>query len=134
MNAAFFLGGWSDIEEGAMVLTTADDTADLALLKARRSLLLPDGKTCNTTLGVCPDPVPIYWFDLASAVVSNPDGNIAKQVALADTALAWGDFISQNIPWFLPTRQAKAFHPRSIGMAFYRDIILAARQNVEYGY
>jgi hypothetical protein len=65
--------------------------------------------------------------------VSDPNGAIATQVTLTNTALASGGFTAQD--WrFLPTRQIKTFHPRSIGMAFYRDAILAARQQVEYGY
>ncbi|OGE47618.1 hypothetical protein PENARI_c040G05131 [Penicillium arizonense] len=134
MSTAFFLSGWSDIEEGATVATAADDSADLSVLQASGSLPLPDGNTCNTTLGVDPDPVDVYWCDIASAVASDPDGDIATQVALANTALASGDFTAQDVSRFLPTRQIKTFHPRSIGMAFYRDAILAARQQVEYGY
>ncbi|KGO69674.1 Glycoside hydrolase, family 71 [Penicillium italicum] len=134
MSTAFFLSGWPDIEEGATVAAAADDSSDLSVLQASGSLPLPDGNTCNTTLGVDPDPVDVYWCDLASAVVSDPDGDIANQVVLANTALASGDFTAQDVSWFLPTRQIKTFHPRSIGMAFYRDAILAARMQVEYGY
>ncbi|KAJ5827408.1 hypothetical protein N7447_004171 [Penicillium robsamsonii] len=134
MSTAFFLSGWPDIEEGATVATAADDSAELSVLQTSGSLPLPDGNTCNTTLGVDPDPVDVYWCNLASAVVSDPGGDIAKQVVLANTALASGDYTAQDVSWFLPTRQIKAFHPRSIGMAFYRDAILAVRQQVEYGY
>ncbi|KAJ5758396.1 hypothetical protein N7520_005552 [Penicillium odoratum] len=71
--------------------------------------------------------------DLA-LVVSDPDGDIATQVALANTALASGDFTPRDVSRFLSIRQIKILNPRSIGMAFYRDAILAVRQRVEYDY
>jgi hypothetical protein len=133
-STAFFLSGWPDITEGNTIQTTADDSADLSALKASGSLPLPDGNTCNTTLGIDPDPVEVYWCDLASAVTSDPGGDIAKQVALANTAIANGDFTTQDVSWILPTRQIKTFHPRSAGMALYRDAIIAVKEQVEYGY
>ncbi|KAJ9318459.1 hypothetical protein DTO271D3_1121 [Paecilomyces variotii] len=133
-STAFSLSGWPDVLEGDTISTTSDDSADLSVLEASGSLPLPDGNTCNTTLGVDPDPVEVYWCDLASAVASDPDGDIAKLVALANTALANGDFTTQDVSWLLPTRRIKTFHPRSIGMALYRDAILAVKQQFEYGY
>lgn len=133
-NTAFFLSGWPDVQEGATVSTAADESAELSGLSADGSLPLPDGYTCNTTLGIDPDPVDVYWCDIASAVVSDPDGDIAQYVALANTALASGEVSAENIAWFLPLSQIKTFHPRSIGQAFYRDAILAAKEQVEYGY
>ncbi|KAJ6103765.1 mutanase [Penicillium sp. IBT 16267x] len=133
-STAFFLSGWPDIAEGDTIQTATDNSTELSTLEASKSLPLPDGNTCNITLGVDPDPVDVYWCDLASAIASEPDGDLAKQVALANIALADGNFTTQDISWFLPTNQIKTFHPRSAGMALYRDAILAVKQGVEYGY
>jgi hypothetical protein len=64
MSTAFFLSGGSDIEEGATIMTAAEDSADLSVLQTSDSLPLPNGNTCNTALGVDPDPVEVYWCDL----------------------------------------------------------------------
>ncbi|KAJ5649125.1 uncharacterized protein N7484_002848 [Penicillium longicatenatum] len=117
-----------------MIQVSADNNTDLSTLEARRRLPLPDGNTCNTSLGIDHNPVDVYWCDLASEIASDPDGDIAQHVALANTALASGDFTAQDIRWFLPMKQIKIFHPRSIGIVFYRDAILAVKQEVEYGY
>jgi hypothetical protein len=90
-----------------MIQVSTDNNTDLSTLEASRRLPLPDGNTCNITLGIDPDPVDIYWCDLASAIASDPDGVIAQRVALANTALASGDFTAQDISWFLPTKQIK---------------------------
>ncbi|PKX91286.1 putative alpha-1,3-glucanase [Aspergillus novofumigatus IBT 16806] len=131
-NTYFFLSGWPDVTESGMFQqSSADDSNDLSVLEATRKLPLPDGNTCNTTLGENPDPVNVYWCSLAQAVAQEPGGDLAKHVSMANGALADGDFTSQDVSRFLPTRQIKAFHPRSAGMALYRDAILAARFEVD---
>jgi hypothetical protein len=52
-------------------------------------------------------------------------------MALANSDLASGGFTTQNCIWFLPTRQIKTFHPRSAGMALYRDAIIDVRDDVD---
>ncbi|CAG7981019.1 unnamed protein product, partial [Penicillium nalgiovense] len=105
----FFLSGWPDIKEGDTVQSSSpDESADLSALQTGGSLPIPDGKTCNTTLGLDPDPVDVYWCDLAVAITQEPDGDLARHVAAANGNLANGDFTAQDIRWFLPTRQIKA--------------------------
>lgn len=132
-NATYFsLSGWPDIEEWNTEQTLSpDESADLSALQTAGRLPHPDGTTCNTTLGIDPDPVAVYWCDLAVAIASQPDGEIANFVAMANHDLAGGDFNAQNTSYFLPTRQIKAFYPRSAGMASYRDAVMDVKDDVD---
>ncbi|KAJ5957649.1 hypothetical protein N7501_011928 [Penicillium viridicatum] len=53
-----------------------NESTDLSALQTAGSLPLPDGITCNTTLGLDPDPVEVYWCDLAVAIANQPDGDM----------------------------------------------------------
>ncbi|RAK85657.1 hypothetical protein BO79DRAFT_231314 [Aspergillus costaricaensis CBS 115574] len=114
----FFLSGWSDItEEGAIQQASSDDESDyISSLQGQTTLPLPDGHTCNTTLGANPDPVDVYW-------------SLAQMVSRANSEVADGNYTAQDIGWLKPTRQLKTFHPRSAGMALYRDAILDLMQD-----
>ncbi|KAF3399949.1 hypothetical protein F1880_007978 [Penicillium rolfsii] len=84
-STAFFLSGWPDSLEGGTISITADASADLSTPEASDKLPLPDSNTCNTTLGVDPDPVTVYWCDLASTVSSDPEGDLSIQRLRAGT-------------------------------------------------
>lgn len=94
---------------------------------------LPDPNTCNATLAAAGNN---DWFDqmlCASAIaVSQGSGdgnfsgpNLATEVFNHDqAALAAGNFSAIDVPWFVPTRQAKTFHPRSLGHLAYTKAIM----------
>ncbi|CAI7580533.1 unnamed protein product [Penicillium viridicatum] len=118
-----FLSGWPNITEGDMVQALSPDETG--------SLPLPDGITFNTTLGLDPDLVTVYWCDLAVAITNQPDGDMGNYVALANSDLARGDPTTQNINYFLPTCQIKAFHPRRAGVALYWDAVMDVKDEVD---
>jgi hypothetical protein len=68
---------------------------------------------------------------LAEAIAEDPDGEVAKLYATALADIESGDFTSQHIGYFTPTRQIKTFHPRSPGMVAYRDAIIEAMTLIE---
>lgn len=92
-------------------------------------IVLPDANTCNTTLGVNPDPYAVAMCNVAQEVCDDPQGPEALRFGRANTALANGDFNSQDVSWYAPTRQIKTFHPRTPGMYAYRDAILRQIQS-----
>ncbi|KAJ5517250.1 hypothetical protein N7527_008810 [Penicillium freii] len=127
-----FLSGWPNITKGDMVQALSpDESTDLSALQTAGSLPLPDGITFNTTLGLDPDLVTVYWCDLAVAITNQPDGDMGNYVALANSDLARGDSTTQNINYFLPTCLIKAFHPRRAGVALYWDAVMDVKDEVD---
>ena len=57
---------------------------------------------------------------------AEPTGTVALGIQAANTEIAAGDVNDLHVPWYLPTRQIKTFHPRSPGMVGFRDAIIAA--------
>jgi hypothetical protein len=68
---------------------------------------------------------------VAQDVADEPDGDLAKDLRAANEEIAKGDVNGQHIPWYLPTRQIKTFHPRSPGMVAYRDGIIETINRVQ---
>lgn len=64
--------------------------------------------------------------DIAVDVKEDPDGLESQRLERANKAIADGDYSNQDIGWYLPTSQVKTFHPRSPGMALYREAVISA--------
>ena len=62
----------------------------------------------------------------SEGIAADPDGPLAQNYNAANDEVANGNLTGQHIPWWIPTRQVKSFHPRSPGMAAYRDSIIEA--------
>ena len=67
----------------------------------------------------------------AEGIAANPNGTGAQNYKAANNEVANGNVTGQHIPWYIPTRQVKSFHPRSPGMAAYRDAIIEAINAVQ---
>ncbi|RAH53137.1 hypothetical protein BO85DRAFT_481454 [Aspergillus piperis CBS 112811] len=96
----FFLSGWSDItEEGAIQQAfSSDDESDyISSLQGQTTLTLPDGRTCNTTMGANPDPVDVYWCQVAAAAVNDTDGALEQMASRASSEVADGNYTTQDI-------------------------------------
>lgn len=117
----FFLSAWPDAGDPD---AAAADAAELQTMFAHGPIVLPDANTCNTTLGANPDPYAVSMCNLAQTVRDAPDGPEALRFGRANADLSSGNFNSQDVPWYAPTRQIKTFHPRTSGMIAYRDAIL----------
>lgn len=90
---------------------------------------LPNNATCEAELGTDPDPWAVWLCHTSREIAAYPNGDAANFFNAANEVIKAGDVKGQHVPWVAPTRQVKTFHPRSIGMAAYRDAILdAARQ------
>lgn len=96
-----------------------------------------------------PDPDCEYdskdWYDtmlceMSKAVYLTPQGdydgpNEAWDVVIADQdAIDGGDFNAVEVPWYIPTRTAKTFHPKTLGQLAYKqavlDAVAAAEQDI----
>ena len=131
-NTWLFLSAWDDnnLPNTATALESANE--DLAVFQAGNTTPLPDPNTCsNTTTG------DNDWYDdilcgVAQAVLlpppaDDPGPNNASAVFQHDQeALTAGDFNAQEVSYFIPTRQAKTFHPRTLGQKAYKALIMSA--------
>ncbi|KAJ9480771.1 hypothetical protein VN97_g12756 [Penicillium thymicola] len=125
-NSFFFLAGWddqgtNDIAVAGLSVTEADE---LQALADQGSIKLPDAATCRESLGTDPDPYAEAMCHVAETVAHDPNGPEAQRLDRANKALANGDLSVQEISWYLPTRTIKMFHPRTPGMAIYRDAVI----------
>ncbi|KAJ5518742.1 Esterase SGNH hydrolase-type [Penicillium expansum] len=102
----------------------SSNSADMAALIQAGSINLPNPSNCNTALGSDPDPY-AKWMCMVSVEIDvNPNGEWARDYAKATQGVANGNVNVKEISMFFPTSQIQAFHPRSPGMALYRDAIL----------
>jgi hypothetical protein len=122
----FFLSGWPDVDNTA---SAAQDNTDLSTLIAAGGINLPDGATCNTTLGTGPDPWAWWLCQMAREVLASPDGDLAHQVTEVNNDIRSGNYTAANVSSWYPTRQIKTFHPRTPGMYAFRDAVVAAMQS-----
>jgi hypothetical protein len=102
-------------------------------LMSQGQIQLPDHSNCRTTLNAIKtgaDPYLKALCRISEEVADDPTGPQATRLNKANTAIAAGDMSSQDVSWYLPTRQIKTFHPRSPGMAAYRDAMIYMMQSV----
>jgi hypothetical protein len=85
---------------------------------------LPDADTCASELGTDPDPWAVWMCRISQDIGSDPDSDLATNYRLANAEVAAKELNGQHIPWFVPTRQIKMFHPRSPGMLGYRNAVI----------
>lgn len=68
----------------------------------------------------------MWLCDTSRHIAAEPEGELAKVFNAAIDEIRAKDVNGQHVPWIAPTRQVKTFHPRSVGMAAYRDAIIEA--------
>lgn len=115
----FFLSGWGD---NKLPGATAEFVGDDLIASGNTSALL-DPSTCD--IDAAADMFDTMTCMTAKAV--SVDGSFEQSTFLNDTALvAEGELWAVRVPWWLPTRQAKTFHPKSLGHLAYRNAIMQA--------
>ena len=122
-NTYFFLSAWNDIPL-ADSASTSSDSNDISTLQ-QNGIKLPDADTCKETQGENPDPYQNFLCLASKAIALEPNGPFAWSYGNATEDLKNGEFNSQEVSGWYPTRQIKTFHPRSPGMALYRDAVVA---------
>ncbi|KAH7327192.1 SGNH hydrolase-type esterase domain-containing protein [Rhexocercosporidium sp. MPI-PUGE-AT-0058] len=121
-----FLSAWPDVSiEAAADTTAATEAVEVASLISSGGIPLPDAATCYASLGTDPDPYAYAMCQVSISISEDPTGLEAVRYRAAQAAIAGGDYSSQEIPGYVPTRQIKTFHPRSPGMVAYRDALLS---------
>ncbi len=101
-------------------------------LRSSELATLPDPNTCTTTTDGDND-----WYDnilchAARAVLLPPPADdpcpnyAADLVQQQMQALAAGNFTAVEVPWYIPTRSAKTFHPKTRGQNAYKGLIMNA--------
>jgi hypothetical protein len=120
----FFLSGWNDVSiPDATANTAAVQEAEVKSLISKGSVTLPDA-SCTTSLDSDADPYVRWMCYMAEAVSGNSNGTEATYLSKANAEIKAGNVTGQHIGWWTPTRQIKTFHPRSPGMAAYRDAVI----------
>ncbi|KAL6229273.1 SGNH hydrolase-type esterase domain-containing protein [Aspergillus navahoensis] len=126
----FFLSGWDDVAgnvNGNLVSRDTIESRDYNFLVEQGSLNLPDSDTCDPN-GT--DLYGSYKCEIAKLVDADPGGELANMVSEANSDLSGLVFDMNNLAPFIPT-VIKTFHPRSAGMAAYRDAVFAKMREVE---
>lgn len=111
-------------------MTNAVEAAEVAAIISSGQIPLPDAGTCYASLGTDPDPYAYAMCQVSTSIAEDPSGPEAVRYQAAKAAISSGNYSSQDISWYLPTRQVKTFHPRSPGMVAYRDAVLEAIKDV----
>lgn len=120
----FFLAAWKDFWADGYALD--DDSTDLAELEAYGQVPIPDADTCDDALGANPDLYDIFLCRIAEGIQADPSGKAAISVDAANTALYSGNYSSTDVPFWMPTRTAKMFHPRSLGHSAIRSAVIGS--------
>lgn len=125
-----FLSGWGDNSFPGSASAQDADNEEYNALVAGNSTALPDPAACSSTANGDND-----WYDnmlceASKAVYMTPPGgnstgpNASKRVQLDQQALANGDYSAVEVPWYIATRTAKTFHPRTLGQMAYKLAIM----------
>jgi lysophospholipase L1-like esterase len=124
-----FLSGWPDNSLLDSATASGNEAQELRELQAGNTTALPDPYICNPTATGDND-----WYDrmlceMAQAVMLPPPAddqgpNEASLVVQQQMqAIADGNFTALEIPWYVPTRSAKTFHPKTRGQNAYKQLI-----------
>lgn len=136
-------------------LSATDDSnnqevADLATIIQAGSYTLPDQDTCETAMadpsGIdpyrksilpslvcfrgCTNETSVLHQCAFSGAVSTGEPYAVDILQGINDDIAAGNYSSQHIPWILPTRQIKTFHPRSTGQFMMRGAVISAWNQV----
>ncbi|KAI1428363.1 SGNH hydrolase-type esterase domain-containing protein [Xylaria sp. FL1777] len=120
----FFLSGWPDVDSSA---SAQQDESEALALSDEGKITLPscdEDSPLNDFAGN--DPWDVWKCRWAQVIAEDPDGEVAQRLAKANADLSDGNYQTDDVSWWLPTRQIKTFHPRSRGMNSYKDAIVAA--------
>lgn len=90
---------------------SAQDAADLAEIQANgNQISIPNPTTCEASLGASPDLWDQWLCSIvAQDIAQDSTGLWATGMQLANAALTKGDLTSQEVRWFMPTRQIKTW-------------------------
>ncbi|KAK2774669.1 esterase family protein [Colletotrichum kahawae] len=126
----FFLSGWKDLGlDPAMIQGRVQDEAEKKALIQAGNITLPDAASCEGVTATSGDDPWLLWQCRMSAAIENdPKGPVAESFNAANDALSRGNVTTQDVSWWVPTRQIKTFHPRTRGMMGYRDAIIHEMQ------
>lgn len=114
----FFLSGWADNQlPGSTTPFTIEDP-----VTEGNTTALPDFQTCDPDDD---DPAMSLQCQIAIGVSKNATSDIATIFFEDQALIAKGDFSAVRMPWWLPTRQAKTFHPRTLGQLAFRDAVIS---------
>ena len=109
-----FLSGWQDTplpsDPSARIASALQEVAETS---QPLEVALPDEATCKSTHD---------WSDLMLCELQEA-GLVSK--GSAGELLLDKEIKTDEISWYLPTRSAKTFHPRSLGQKAYADLIQA---------
>ncbi|KAI0435552.1 hypothetical protein F4803DRAFT_557872 [Xylaria telfairii] len=112
-----------DVDSAASI---EQDENKLQALIAKGSIELPQcdsDSSLNDWAGQ--DPWDVWRCRMAQAIDEEPNGMMALALKQANADLKAGNFDTQEIGYFKPTNQIRAYHPRTSGMHAYKDVILA---------
>ncbi|KAF3920067.1 hypothetical protein AA313_de0200233 [Arthrobotrys entomopaga] len=121
----FFLSAWNDLRYN----TAAEESGEVSTLLSDGTMKLPDASTCVTDPAAQLDPYLVAMCRVAQAISEDPTGPEAVRFNNANADIVAGNVSSQSIPWYVPTRQIKTFHPRTPGMFAFRDAIISSLQD-----
>ena len=130
LDTWLFLSGWPDNSLPGTEPAQHAKEEDLETVIAGNITALPDPTTCNSTLGQSTDWADRMLCDTAMAVAgSEPSGYYGPSDAAAIVDADIQAFQDQNysaiaMPWWTLTRQAKTFHPRTLGQQAYKLAIM----------
>jgi hypothetical protein len=127
----FFLSAWPDVSiEGSELNSAAIEAAEISALVSSGSIPLPDANNCEGSLDENADPYERSMCYMSVSIRDAPNGPAGKAFEKANNDIKDGNVSSQEIGFFTPTRQIKAFHPRSPGMVAYRDAVIEGLEKV----
>jgi hypothetical protein len=118
----FFLSAWPDNKlDGTLDVIAKDIDPALGNENANTTALPPAASICTNIRS------PQDYFLCQMARVQE-NSTISQHFLLEQqqAEIAAGNFSAQHVEWWKPTREIKAFHPRTLGSKAYADLIIRA--------
>jgi hypothetical protein len=118
----FFLSAWPDNNLANSIVPFSGD--ELAQLAAGNTTAMPDPDTaCGPINQGGGDMFDTIFCDVAQINANSSDPNYHFLVE-DQQSLRSGNVTDLHIPWWMPTRQGKTFHPRTLGQEAYKLAIM----------
>lgn len=121
-----FLSAWSDNtlpgDPGALL---ASEIEEAALLAQGNTTALPDPNTCQLSNSTDWADQLLCGTAVAASVPNSTAAYLIDQQADRLRNGTSGNLTAEEVSWFIPTRQAKTFHPKTLGHLAYRNAIMA---------